>query len=97
MLILLITRSDVPVFETVTVLGEDVLPTRTEPKLTDVGETEILGGGALPEIFTFRVGFLGSLEGILNIALFLPKGSVGLNVPVIVHAPPAGIVVQSFV
>jgi hypothetical protein len=70
MLILLITRSDLPVFEIFTILGEDVLPTCTEPKLTDTGEMEILGGGALPKIFTFTVGFLGSLEGILTIALF---------------------------
>ena len=94
---LLITRSEVPVFLMVTVLGEEMLPACTDPKLTDTGEMEILGGGALPEIFTFTVGFLGSLERILTVALFLPKGSVGLNVPVIVHEPPAGIVVQSFV
>jgi hypothetical protein len=36
-------RSPLPVFLTVTVLGFDVLPTLTEPKLTDMGLTEILG------------------------------------------------------
>lgn len=72
MLILLITRSDVSVFLIVIILGEDVLFIWTEPRFTDTGEAEILGGGALPESFTFTVGFLGSLEEILIAAFFLP-------------------------
>jgi hypothetical protein len=43
MLILLITRSDLPLFWIVTVLF-DVLPGFTSPKLTDLGLTDILGG-----------------------------------------------------
>ena len=50
----------------------------------------------LPKRLTFTVGFLGSLEGILIDALLLPV-DVGANVPVIVHEPPAAIVVQLFV
>lgn len=70
MLISLITRSDIPLFKTVTVLGEDVLPTSTEPKVTRRGEMEIFGGAALPKTFTLTVGFLGSLEERVTIALF---------------------------
>ena len=62
MLISLISRSDVPVFLIVTVFSEEVLPAGTGPKLTDMGDSEILGGGAFPKSFTHRVGFLGSLE-----------------------------------
>ena len=34
-----------PVFLIVTVLGLDVVPTRGEPKLTDIGLTDIIGPG----------------------------------------------------
>lgn len=43
MSIKLITRSDLPLFQIVTVFS-DVLPSPTFPKLTDVGLTDILGG-----------------------------------------------------
>lgn len=56
-----------------------------------------MGGAALPKIFTFTVGFVGSLEEILTAALFGPKGRAGLKVTLVVHEPPAGIVVQPFV
>jgi hypothetical protein len=66
-----IARSDKPVFLTVTVLGADPLPTGVEPRFTDMGLADILGGGACPESFTLTVDFLGSLETILIAALFL--------------------------
>ena len=72
MLISLIARSDVPVFLIVTVLGEGVLPACTDPKLTDMGDSETLGGGAFPKSFTYRLGFLGSLEETVMSALFGP-------------------------
>ena len=65
-------RSDVPVFLIVTIFGKDVLPILVELKLTDIGETEILGGGALPESLAVTVDFKGSLDKILTVALFLP-------------------------
>ena len=43
MVIVFMIRSPLPVFLIVTALGVDVFPTRTEPKLTDIGLTEILG------------------------------------------------------
>jgi hypothetical protein len=97
MLMSVMSRSETPVFETVTVLGKDVLPTSTVPRLTEEGRVEILGGEAVPEIFTFMIGFLGSLEEILRTAVLGPKGGDGLKVIVTVHEPPGGIVVQSFV
>ncbi|HEY3275502.1 MAG TPA: hypothetical protein VGJ94_02695 [Syntrophorhabdaceae bacterium] len=84
-------------FFTVIVLSEDVAPGLTLPKLRDTGEAETLGGGALPETFTFKFGFTGSLEIILTTALFFPKGVVGANVPLTTHEAPAVIIVQSFV
>lgn len=72
MLIPLTTRSEVPLFEIVTVFGKEVLPTRAGPRLTDLGEIETLGGGALPFNFTFAIGFPGSLEWIFTMALFDP-------------------------
>lgn len=84
-------------FETVTVLGKEVLPTCTEPKATLVGETVIFGGAAVPEVFTVTVGFFGSLEEMVATALFLPKGRAGAKVAVIVHEAPASIVTHSFV
>jgi hypothetical protein len=59
------------------------------------------GGGdvedfAFPESFTLTFGFLGSLEEILIVALFLPADG-GAKVTVIVHELPFGIVVQLFV
>jgi len=72
MLISLIARSDVPVFLIVTVFGEEVLPACIDPKLTDMGDIEILGGGAFPKSFTHRLGFLGSLEETVISALFGP-------------------------
>ncbi len=69
-------------FETVTVLGEEVLPTCTEPKAMLVGETEIFGGAAVPDVFTVTVGFFGSLEEMVATALFLPKGRPGEKVAV---------------
>ena len=38
-----IIRSSLPVFLIVTVLGLDIPPTRTEPKLTDMGPADIIG------------------------------------------------------
>ena len=70
MLILLIARSDVPKFLIVTALGEEVPPAGTDPKLTDIGNIEIFGGGALPESVTYRFGFLGSLEETVMPAFF---------------------------
>ena len=66
----LIRRSEVPLFETVTVIGKEVLPTLAEPRLTDLGESEILGGGALPFSFTVAMGFPGSFEWTATTALF---------------------------
>jgi hypothetical protein len=98
MSISLITRSDVPVFLIVTFLDNEIVPACTVLKLADVGDIEILGGGAVPESFTFTLGFLGSLEATLIVAVFLPKGtSVGLKVAIMVQNPPAGNVVQSSV
>jgi hypothetical protein len=71
MVMLFIVRSDKPVFLTVTVTGADPLPTGVEPRFTDMGLADILGGGACPESFTLTVDFLGSLETILIAALFL--------------------------
>ena len=70
MLISLISRSDVPVFLIITAFGKEVLPACTDPKLTDVGVSEILGGGVFPKSFTDRLGFLGSLEETVMSALF---------------------------
>jgi len=95
MLMSLITRSDVPVFFTVRDFP-DVTANFTFPKLTDIGETEILGGGAMPKSFTLTVGLAGALEETLIVALLLPK-DIGSNVPVNVHELPADIVAQSFV
>jgi hypothetical protein len=92
-----ISRSDKPVFLTVTILFKDTPPTGREPELTDIGETEILGGGACPESFTFIAGFSISSDEILIIALFLPNGSIGVNVTVTGHELFAGIVEQVFV
>jgi hypothetical protein len=97
MVIVFTVRSDVPVFLIVTILGADVEPAATEPKLTDVGETVIVGGGACPKSCTLMVCFLGSVDEILMIALFLPKGTVGLKVTAIGHEFFAGIVEQLFV
>ena len=72
MVMLPIARADKPVFLTITVVGEDPLPTATEPRFTDIALADILGGGACPESFTLTVDFLGSLETILIAALFLP-------------------------
>jgi hypothetical protein len=94
---LFIVRSDMPVFLIVITLAADMFPTAIEPKLTDVGKMVIFGGGACPMSFTLMVGFLGSLDEILIIAIFLPKGTVGLNVTVIGHEFFAGIVEQLFV
>ena len=44
MVIKLTIRSVVPAFLTVIVFGVDMLPTATFPKVTEMGETEILGG-----------------------------------------------------
>jgi hypothetical protein len=96
MLISFITRSDTPMFEMVTILGEEVLPTCTEPNATLAGETEILGGAAVPEAFTVTSGFLGSLEEMVTTALFLPKGRAGEKLAAIVHDPPASMVAHSF-
>ena len=90
-------RSDMPVFLIFITLGADVFPTTTEPKLTDVGEMVIVGGGASPKRCTLMVDFLGSLDEILIIAFLLPKGTVGFNVTVIGHEFFAGIVEQLFV
>lgn len=90
-------RSDVPVFLIVTILGADAEPAAAEPKLADVGETLIVGGGACPKSCTLMVCFLGSVDEILIIALFLPKGTVGFNVTVMGHEFFAGIVEQLFV
>ena len=91
MLISLITRSDTPVFFTVIVLGADVLPIFTVAKFIAIGAAEILGGGVRPKSFTLTIGFLGSFEEILMVALFLPKGNVGVNVTVTAHKPFVGI------
>ena len=53
-------------------------------------------GFAFPESFTLTVGFLGSLDEMLIIPLFLPT-DVGAKVAVTVHELPFGIVVQLFV
>lgn len=89
-------RSDVPVFLIVTILGADVLPTPTEPKLTDLGEAVIFGGGACPESFTLMVGFLGSLDEMLIMAVLLTNGGTGANVTVIGHELFAGTIEQLF-
>ena len=91
MLISLITRSDTPVFFTVTVLGADVFPIFTVATFTAIGAAEILGGGALPKSFTLTIGFFGSFEEILIVALFLPKGDVGVNVTDTWHEAFVGI------
>ena len=96
MLISFITRSDTPMFDTVTVLGEEVLPTGTEPKEMLVGEREIFGAAAVPEALTVTSGFLGSLEAMATTALFLPKGRAGEKLAAIVHDPPANRVEHSF-
>jgi hypothetical protein len=83
-------RSDMPVFLIVITLGADVFPTATEPKLTDVGEMVIFGGAAWPESFTLMVGFLGSLDRILMMAVFLTNGDIDMNVTVIAHELFAG-------
>lgn len=72
MLMALISRSEVPVFLIVTVFSEEMLPACTDAKLTDVGTIEILGGGAFPKSFTYRLGFFGSLEETVMRALFGP-------------------------
>ena len=72
MVIELMIRSEVPVFLMVMVLGEDAPPTGIEPRLTDIGLTEIAGGGVCPESFTLTVGFLGSLETMLITAFLFP-------------------------
>ena len=74
-----IERFDSPVFWIVTVIGSDVLPTGTDPKLSDLGETEILGGGACPSNLTLTTDFFGSLEAMLIIAFFLTNGNEGVN------------------
>jgi hypothetical protein len=55
-----------------------------------------VGAFALPESFTLIVGFLGSFDAILNVALFFPP-DVGPKVIVTAHELPAAIVVQWFV
>jgi hypothetical protein len=40
-----IIRFTLPSLLIITVLGVDVLPTRPEPKLTDIGLTDIIGPG----------------------------------------------------
>jgi hypothetical protein len=96
-IILFTVRSDVPVFLIVTILEADIAPTSTEPKLTDLGETAIFGGGACPESLTLTTGFLGSLEVILINAFFFPQGSVGMNVTETLQEPFVFMVVQSLV
>jgi hypothetical protein len=86
-----------PVFLIFIPLGVDILPTFAEPKLTDCGAAEILGGAPFPKSFTLTVGFLASLEEILKTALFLPNGVVGANVTVMMHELCAGTVEQLFV
>jgi hypothetical protein len=93
----LITRSDTPVFLTVIALSTDGSPTFSFPPLTDEGLTEMFGEEPSPESFTVTIGFLGSSEEILRIALFLPKGITGANVRVIGQEPFAGIVEQLFI
>jgi hypothetical protein len=97
MLILLIRRSDTPVFFMVTVLDADEPPMLTLPKFTDVGAVEIAGAAAWPESFTFTVGFLGSLEEMLRLALLPANGAAGVNVTEIEQDPLAGIDEQPFV
>ncbi len=86
-----------PVFFIVIVLGDDVVPTFTVPKLSHLGDTDIFGAAVVPESFTFKVAFLGSLEKILMAALFLPNVEVDLNSTTIVHELPGEIVEQEFV
>jgi hypothetical protein len=90
-----IVRSEMPVFLIFTTLGVEILPTCTEPKLTDCGAAEILGGAAFPKSFTFTVGFLGSLDAITIIAFLLPVDA-GLNATEIAHELPFVIIEQSF-
>ena len=65
-------RSEAPVFLMVTFLTGEVVFAGTVPKLTDVGDTEILGGGHVPLRLTVYDGFLGSLEEITRVAVFDP-------------------------
>jgi hypothetical protein len=76
-------RSEVPVFLMVTCLtGEAVLVVNV-PKLTVAGDTDILEGPHDPLIFTTAVGFLGSLEEMVRLAVFDPKdAAVRLTVTV---------------
>jgi hypothetical protein len=49
MLMLSITRSDMPLFLIINILGEDVSPTFKEPKFTELGLAEILGVPSIPQ------------------------------------------------
>ncbi|MGA8832747.1 MAG: hypothetical protein WB554_14160 [Desulfomonilaceae bacterium] len=86
-----ITRSDTPVFFIVTVLEGDVFPIFIVANFTAIGDAETLGGGASPDRFTLTISFFGSFEEMLMVALFLPKGDVGVNVTDTWHEEFAGI------
>lgn len=70
MVIAPITRSVIPLFVSVTVLLTGV-PTATFPKLTIDGFLVIFGGFTLALRRTTGVGFFGSFDTILSLAVFV--------------------------